>query len=201
MWSADLVAVCVYGVVDPAPLRAQSDCSSCHETGQKQAKSGHGALTCDTCHENHDKYPHPANTPKPACASCHETEGKDHDRSVHGITVKKGDAAADCSICHGGAHELPCPKSTEFRAAMADTCAMCHSAVVGQYKVSVHGAAVARGVTEAPLCSDCHGEHSIQKHNDKTSPGSAGRIWAGRFAPPTATLKKPSIGQWWGVRL
>jgi DnaJ-class molecular chaperone len=53
---------------------------------------------------------------------------------------------------------------------------MCHSEVVEQYKASVHGQALARGVTEAPLCTDCHGEHSIQKHTSEASPVSAGRI-------------------------
>ena len=56
---------------------------------------------------------------------------------------------------------------------MPDTCAMCHSEVVEQYRSSVHGQAVARGVTQAPLCTDCHGEHKIIKHTSEASPVNA----------------------------
>jgi cytochrome b subunit of formate dehydrogenase len=38
---------------------------------------------------------------------------------------------------------------------------MCHNEIAGHYKTSVHGRAVARGVEDAPVCTDCHGEHSI----------------------------------------
>lgn len=47
---------------------------------------------------------------------------------------------------------------------------MCHTREVEEFKASVHGQALARGVTQAPLCTDCHGEHSIQKHTSAASP-------------------------------
>ena len=40
---------------------AKTDCTTCHDQGQKLVKSAHAALTCDTCHEQHDQYPHPPN--------------------------------------------------------------------------------------------------------------------------------------------
>jgi cytochrome b subunit of formate dehydrogenase len=169
-------ALCAYWIAGTARLSAQSDCSSCHDQGQKLLKSAHAALGCRTCHDKHEKYPHPKDTATPECASCHQTEAGDYDRSVHGLAVKKGDAAADCSICHGNAHELPGPRSTEFRGSTPDRCGMCHAEVVEQYKASVHGRAVARGVSQAPLCSDCHGEHAIQRHTEEASPVSAGKI-------------------------
>ena len=158
------------------PLQAATECASCHDQGQKLQKSAHASLTCDTCHEKHDKYPHPENLPKPVCAGCHEEVAKDYDRSVHGQAVKSGAGAPDCAICHGSAHELQPPKTAAFRAAVPETCGMCHNDVVEQYKASVHGQALARGVPEAPLCTDCHGEHGIQKHTNDASPVSAGRI-------------------------
>ena len=42
--------------------------------------------------------------------------------------------------------------------------------MVEQYRASVHGQALARGVTQAPLCTDCHGEHKILKHTSEASP-------------------------------
>ena len=39
-----------------------------------------------------------------------------------------------------------------------------------EYLESVHGVALQRGVNEAPVCTDCHGEHNILRHNDPNSP-------------------------------
>jgi cytochrome b subunit of formate dehydrogenase len=155
----------------------KAECASCHDQGQKLAKSAHAGLTCDTCHESHDKYPHPANIPKPACVTCHQDQAGDYANGVHGQARKAGnEGAPDCALCHGSAHELLPPKSQAFRAAVPDTCGMCHGEVVEQYRASVHGQALARGVTQAPLCTDCHGEHNIIKHTSATSPVNAAHI-------------------------
>ena len=53
---------------------------------------------------------------------------------------------------------------------------MCHPQVVEQYRVSVHGQALARGITQAPLCTDCHGEHKIFKPSNEASPVNAAHI-------------------------
>jgi len=154
-----------------------AECSSCHDQGQKLAKSAHAGLPCDTCHESHEKFPHAANIPKPVCTTCHEDQAGDYASSVHGQARKNGnEGAPDCALCHGSAHELLPPKSQVFRASVPDTCAMCHSEVVEQYRASVHGQALARGITQAPLCTDCHGEHKIFKHTNGESPVNASHI-------------------------
>ncbi len=156
---------------------APPDCTSCHEQGQKLEKSAHAGLPCDTCHESHDKYPHPANIAKPQCTTCHQDQAGDYASGVHGQARKSGnEGAPDCGVCHGSAHELLPPKSQVFRAAVPDTCAMCHSEVVEQYRASVHGQALAKGITQAPLCTDCHGEHKIFKHTNEESPVNAAHI-------------------------
>ena len=154
-----------------------ADCSSCHDQGSKLEKSAHTGLTCDTCHEKHETYPHPAGVPKPACTTCHEEQATAYEKSVHGQEVKKGNAAApDCGVCHGSAHELLSPKSAAFRTGVPETCGMCHSEVVTQFQASVHGQALARGISQAPLCTDCHGEHSILRHTNADSPVNASHI-------------------------
>jgi cytochrome b subunit of formate dehydrogenase len=163
------------------PLAAASatsgPCSACHDQGQKLAKSAHAGLPCDTCHESHEKYPHPAGIPKPVCATCHRDEASDYALGVHGQARKNGnEGAPDCGACHGSAHELLAPSSQAFRAAVPDTCGMCHSEISEQYRASVHGQALARGVTQAPLCTDCHGEHRILKHTNEASPVNAMHI-------------------------
>ena len=169
------------GVALVYPLAAASapkaTCSTCHDQGQKLEKSAHAGLPCDTCHESHEKYPHPAGTPKPVCGSCHTDQAGDYALGVHGQARKKGnEGAPDCGLCHGSAHELLSPGSQAFRAAVPDTCGMCHSEVAEQYRASVHGQALAHGVAQAPLCTDCHGEHRILKHTNEASPVNATHI-------------------------
>jgi cytochrome b subunit of formate dehydrogenase len=147
-----------------------ADCTSCHEQGAKLAISAHAALTCEVCHDSHENYPHAANIAKPACVNCHGDQASDYAESAHGQARKHGnEGTPDCALCHGSAHELLAPKSEAFRKAVPDTCGMCHSDVVDQFRASVHGQALARGITQAPLCTDCHGEHKILKHTDEAS--------------------------------
>jgi cytochrome b subunit of formate dehydrogenase len=156
--------------------RAEDTCTACHDQGQKLVKSAHASLSCTTCHVKHEDYPHPPKIPKPVCTDCHTQEGADYDLSVHGQAAKKGGAAPDCSLCHGSAHELAFTKVAAFRESVIDTCAMCHPDVVEQYKKSVHGKALASGITQAPLCTDCHGEHKILSHSNQDSSVSNGHI-------------------------
>jgi cytochrome b subunit of formate dehydrogenase len=158
-------------LVVAARCAAAAGCAECHDQAQKIAKSAHAALDCATCHSGHEQSPHPAGIAKPACESCHPEQARDYAASAHGKARAGGnDGAPSCSLCHGGAHELTSPKSPSFRTAVPDTCAMCHADVVEQYRASVHGQALSRGVNDAPLCTDCHGEHKIVKHTNEASP-------------------------------
>jgi len=153
------------------------ECTTCHDQGQKLEKSAHTGLPCETCHESHEKYPHPAGIAKPSCTTCHGDQAGDYAKSVHGLARKAGnEGTPDCGLCHGSAHELLAPKSQAFRTAVPDTCGMCHSEVVEQFRASVHGQALARGVTQTPLCTDCHGEHNIIKHTSEASPVNPAHI-------------------------
>jgi cytochrome b subunit of formate dehydrogenase len=164
------------GAASSTSARAEDTCTACHDQGQKLAKSGHSSLACSTCHVKHDEYPHPAKIPKPVCTDCHTQQGADYELSVHGQAAKRGGAAPDCSLCHGGAHEVLNTKVAAFRTTVIDTCAACHTDVVDQYRKSVHGKALAAGIMQAPLCTDCHGEHRILSHSNEDSTVSAGHI-------------------------
>jgi cytochrome b subunit of formate dehydrogenase len=167
-------AATVQAADKPAPA---AECTSCHDQGQKLAKGAHKELTCDTCHDSHEKYPHPPNIAKPQCVTCHVDQAGDYASGVHGLARKAGnEGTPDCSLCHGSAHELISPKSQTFRMAVPDTCGMCHPDVVEQYRGSVHGKALAAGITQAPLCTDCHGEHKIIKHTNEASPVNAAHV-------------------------
>ena len=200
MYSSPLLLIFLLIWAAAIPARAEETCTGCHEQGQKLAKSAHSSLTCTSCHVKHEQYPHPAQIPKPVCTDCHTQQGTDYELSVHGQAAKKGGAAPDCSLCHGSAHELLNTKVAAFRTTVIDTCSMCHTDVVGQYRQSVHGKALAAGIMQAPLCTDCHGEHRILAHSNEDSTVSNGHIrdtcgnchgnvqLSGKFGLPTDRL-------------
>jgi cytochrome b subunit of formate dehydrogenase len=138
-------------------------CISCHgDVGEKIQGHAHAGVGCQDCHSRHEEYPHPESVAKPACASCHARMARDYSRSEHAIAVRKGNGAApDCSTCHGKAHEIENPKTPQFRGAVPELCGACHADIAAEYQESIHGRAVKKGTMQAPVCTDCHGEHSI----------------------------------------
>ena len=149
---------------------ADAACSSCHDQGKKLTASAHSVLDCASCHSKHETYPHPK-VPKPSCAECHADVAKQFSSSVHAEASRKGNAGApDCSVCHGNAHEIFPTRQLAFRKGVPETCGMCHSDIAKQFEASVHGMAIANGNMSAPLCTDCHGEHSIQSPKNAASP-------------------------------
>lgn len=155
-----------------------------------------GAPNCLTCHRNditgidaeHDVLTHKIAQEK-LCLSCHldnpdvrartsPTAGfiASYEKSVHGSTLLKGNGkAANCVDCHGS-HEMK--KGLEQSAKMnkmhvVETCSKCHGEVAAEFAQSIHGTAVAKGNFDAPVCTNCHGEHNILRHNDPQSPVAA----------------------------
>jgi cytochrome b subunit of formate dehydrogenase len=126
---------------------------------------------------------HRTNIP-PTCGACHGQrfvmEGSGHSaqpffsyqESVHGRAVAAGsEKAAVCTDCHGSHQILRAsdPKSPIFKFNVPATCARCHEPVKNEYSRSIHGQSIARGNWQAPVCTDCHGIHSIKSHIDANS--------------------------------
>jgi len=154
------------------------------------------AAKCVDCHGS----PHellPASDPKsrvhhtniPAtCGSCHSQKfvmadgGQSaqmvasYEQSVHGHAVASGsEKAAVCTDCHG-THEILDAKDSKspiFKFNVPLTCGKCHDQISKEYQQSIHGTALAKGNWQAPVCTDCHGIHSIRAHTDPNSPVSA----------------------------
>jgi cytochrome b subunit of formate dehydrogenase len=85
-------------------------------------------------------------------------------RSVHGRALERGDTkAASCADCHGSHDLLPARDagSRTSRGRVSETCGACHAKIKAVVAESVHGMAAARGAVAAPVCTDCHGEHTI----------------------------------------
>ena len=100
-----------------------------------------------------------------------------HD-SVHFRMCEEGEHAATCNNCHG-THALYAagdPRSKVFHTNVPDTCGECHAEVTEAFQKSVHGIAAQHGAREAPVCTDCHGEHRIIAPDVETSPVFASNI-------------------------
>ncbi|MGE5321597.1 MAG: cytochrome b/b6 domain-containing protein [Actinomycetota bacterium] len=146
-------------------------CASCHsDVVEKLRANVHGAVPCQSCHVKHEEYPHPEGVPKPACATCHTNMAAEYSHSVHARAIQKGNQAApECSTCHGKAHEIESTRTPKFRAAVPELCGACHTDVAAEYADSVHGKAIQKGLLQAAVCTDCHGEHSILEPKNAAS--------------------------------
>lgn len=168
--------------------------------GRALSKGVSEAATCTSCHgKTHSllSYRNPAspvnrqNIPK-TCGNCHAdaekmsrfrlTEKEPLDsylHSVHGRAQQSGATnAAVCSDCHGthDLHSAANPLSKVFRANVPKTCGRCHENVREVYDRSIHGKAMLAGIKESPVCTDCHGEHTILGTKDPESTVSVGGI-------------------------
>ncbi len=165
-----------------APLLSQSPpaetaCAGCHDQGKKLSLSAHMSVGCLKCHPKKEEFPHPEGAPKVACANCHEDIVRDHAKSVHGRAAEQGNAAAPgCDMCHGDVHEAKPYRTAAFRKEVVETCGMCHSDAAEKFKRSVHGGDVERGILNAPVCTDCHGEHAILGAKEPESEVRLGNI-------------------------
>ncbi len=158
-------------------------CADCH--------GSHGILPT----EDKDSLVNPANLPR-TCGSCHENIDitrkyeilidrpvQIYEASVHGQAARGGsNVAATCSDCHstgGTAHRILAPifqDSAVNHFNIPATCGKCHSGIEQDYREGIHGRMVANGQTDAPVCTNCHGEHGILPPSDPRSPVSPARV-------------------------
>jgi cytochrome b subunit of formate dehydrogenase len=159
--------------------------------GRDHAEGVVEAPICQTCHgEIHALVPSsdPASPVHPlqlarTCGSCHadpEMVAKfgipvawplqAYEGSVHARVLEQG--GATCNDCHDNHYIFAAadPRSTVFHGNVPDTCGQCHAEIAAAYAASVHGSAASHGAREAPVCTDCHGEHRILSPEESGSP-------------------------------
>jgi predicted CXXCH cytochrome family protein len=121
------------------------------------------------------------------CTRCHENNAlmsgrgrtdaanfvKSYEKSIHGLGVSKAGlkVSAVCSDCHQ-AHAVVSVKdksSPAWRRNIPKTCSKCHIGVYRVYKKSIHGKAFFKGNPDSPVCTDCHGEHTIRRPQDESA--------------------------------
>jgi formate dehydrogenase gamma subunit len=91
--------------------------------------------------------------------------------SVHAKAIARGNlSAAVCTDCHNSHDIEPASnqQSSIAKVNIPNTCGKCHRAEATAFVQSIHGQAIARGVSRAPVCTDCHGIHNIMMPFDGT---------------------------------
>jgi formate dehydrogenase gamma subunit len=152
---------------------AAPGCADCHgathqvveaSAADSPVNSKNLPSTCGHCHSD------PKLAQKYLFAAARPVEA--YEASVHARAIREGKKAAACNDCHGTHAILPPsdPRSPISKRNVGSTCGKCHQQEFTQYKDSIHGRAVAAGVTAAPTCTDCHGEHSILAPGNPQSP-------------------------------
>ena len=168
--------------------------------GQASAAGDPDAPNCLSCHGSVHEIQSSSEATSPVakknlpdtCAGCHSNREflsrhkipfahpvELYRQSVHGRAVVDGDgAAASCSDCHGSHGILPSQdaRSKVNHWNIPATCGQCHADIAKTYVESVHGQAMKAGVSGAPVCSDCHGEHLILGPKEQGSLVNAGRV-------------------------
>lgn len=180
--------------------------------GKANTAGIHGAPNCLKCHLNPialihagvDTAQHKIAQEK-MCLSCH-LDNPDvrarvsptvrfiaaYESSVHGTALLKGNGkAANCVDCHGS-HEMN--KASESKSGVnkmniPNRCAQCHVDIAKQFSESIHGIALQKGITNAPACTDCHGEHNILRHTDEKSPVAAVNVSTQVCTPCHSSMK------------
>ncbi|MCF7827187.1 MAG: hypothetical protein K9N29_11125, partial [Candidatus Marinimicrobia bacterium] len=165
-------------------------CANCHGThnilpssmANSKVNPSNLANTCGNCHENIDliaKYDILVDNPVQV-----------YNSSVHGKATGRGNMkAASCDDCHssgGTSHEIyppTNPESSIYHLNIPKTCGKCHPSEEKDYWEGIHGKLAARGMANAPVCTNCHGEHGIISPSDPRSPVSKLRVAAATCEP------------------
>jgi formate dehydrogenase gamma subunit len=169
--------------------------------GQAAKKGDPDAPACFSCHGPVHKIRVSADPASPVtkrnlvdtCAACHSNREflsrhripvahpvELYKQSVHAQALAAGKPAAVCSDCHGS-HGILAARDSRSQINhwnVAASCAQCHTEIARTYLESIHGQAMKAGVRDAPVCTDCHGEHLILGPKDQASPVSASHVSA-----------------------
>jgi formate dehydrogenase gamma subunit len=175
----------VVGVTEDIP-----GCADCHGTHQILPSTNrdssvnpiHLSATCGRCHQDLDlAKKHDILLKKPV---------EVYESSVHGKAALGGvHVAATCTDCHstgGTAHQILGPgdsRSTINHFNIPNTCGRCHRGIEQDYWEGIHGQLTARGETDTPVCTDCHGEHGILPPSDPRSNVAPSQVAEATCAP------------------
>ena len=171
-------------------------------------ETAHRGLGCPDCHRGYEAgYPHHAASKVVACQTCHASEGREWQTSIHGPNAATTGDAPSCVRCHGShlVYRTEDRRSPTYPLNVAALCGSCHAdpriigtyfatvgktqarTAVAQYYQTVHGHALsAAGLTVSATCNDCHRAHLIlpadsaeSSVNRRNIPATCGRCHVG----------------------
>ncbi len=169
-------------------IRATIVCRQCHSNDQLKAKPVHDSLlreysegispVCTDCHDSHSTLPVKGgrilSSEKEYCLNCHTGPARMVFRDGEQLTLEVEPASLrtsvhrelSCSDCHFGFSSKEHPKRNfrtkrDFVIANSESCRRCHFDKYTQTMESIHYALLSQGNLAAPVCTDCHGGHSV----------------------------------------
>lgn len=182
-------------------IAAEETCKTCHSHifeihndsihAAALARGELEAATCIDCHGSHEiQIPNePRERISDTCGQCHSTINEQYAESVHGAALlgEHNPDVAVCTDCHG-VHQIPDPRTAEFRNRSPQLCAQCHAneEMMAKYDISTdvfetyvadfHGTTATLFEKQTPdqetnvaVCYDCHGIHNILPATDENS--------------------------------
>ena len=101
---------------------------------KKFSNSVHGSLICISCHFDLEgkEFPHDEDLQPVNCGNCHASEYNEHEKSLHGKALLKGDQLAPhCYDCHGKHDILSAkdPNSPTTPLKIPFLCGKCHAEI------------------------------------------------------------------------
>jgi predicted CXXCH cytochrome family protein len=163
-------------------------CRHCHRSEQLKANPIHAALfgeerkgiaaVCTNCHGSHAIRPVTGGkeflSEEDYCLKCHGytmqmafRNGESHSATVN-MTVLQASVhnKLSCSDCHYGFSSEEHPKRNfsthrDYTIALSENCRRCHFDKYTKTLESIHFTVLSQGNQNAPVCTDCHGDHGI----------------------------------------
>lgn len=156
-------------------------CQMCHSFEGLHARlvEGEHRVTCVNCHQPHAAQSAAAG--RDGCQNCHEQELEMRlgDGSTLSLQILQDSLDQSvhkklrCVDCHFGFSSKEHPQRIfqnrrGVTLALAESCRRCHFDKYTRTLESVHYQVLSKKNLEAPVCSDCHGSHTVQSgHHDK----------------------------------
>lgn len=160
-------------------------CRTCHTDQQLKSKPNHAFLAnktngppCTECHGSHTVKPvakwKPVLADNQYCLTCHQqhisktlTNGEKLSLHIDPAQLKSSvHNNHACSDCHTEFTRTSHPmvnfgSSREHSVRVSEACKKCHAEKYSAVRESIHYTMINEGNLKAPVCTDCHGFHSV----------------------------------------
>jgi nitrate/TMAO reductase-like tetraheme cytochrome c subunit len=171
-------------------IMASRSCRNCHPDDEISQKPIHTRLlqgekegrtnTCTGCHGAHTVTPVPGGKTfldeENYCLKCHGYDLNMSFRNGEAVSLKIDMGILEtsvhnkltCSDCHYGFSSEEHPQRNfrtkrEYSIASSESCRRCHFDKYTKTMASTHYSVLSQGNLRAPVCTDCHGSHSISR--------------------------------------